>query len=500
MSEGIATLRNAVRPEVVAKHLGQLGLVIAGLTLAPAVAGLIANEIDIALRFVTVAALLALLCVPMARLRIQGQIQANEVARLRIQGQIQANEVLTVSALVYLLAALAGTWPMLGLDLPFADAFFETVSGVTTTGLSTLASVESLPRSILFARAWNQWYGGLGIAVLAVAMLTSYDLSTQRLMEKPPADEHLLTTTLGHARRVTRVYLALTLLGIVGLLMTGLSTCEAVLHVLSAVSTGGFGTHDGNLAGLPSRSAQILINLLALLCAVSLPIYALLFRGQWRRALGDIELKALLVAGGTIVALLLGIAWLTPSESPQPAAIDLALLGISAQTTSGFSTIDPRGLDALSKGLLIAAMSVGGSIGSTAGGIKLLRLIMVMRLLQLLLRRVAMPAHAVIDLTVGGRKVPDGEALRTLMLVLLFPLTAFLSWLPFLAWGYPPLESLFEVVSALGTVGLSCGITGPALPDALKAVLCADMLLGRLEFIAVLILIMPATWIGRRTS
>ncbi|MEJ2455394.1 MAG: potassium transporter TrkG [Candidatus Thiodiazotropha sp.] len=486
MAEGIDTLRHAVRPMVVAKHLGQLGLVIAGLTLAPAVVGLIADEIHMALRFIAVALALALLCTPMAR--------------LHTQGQIQANEVLAISALAYILAALAGTWPLLGLGLPFVDVLFETVSGVTTTGLSTLASVESLPQSVLFARAWNQWYGGLGIAVLAVAMLTSYDLSTRRLVETPPADEHLVTTTLGHARRVTRVYLVLTLLGILGLLLTGLSPGEAVIHVLSAVSTGGFATHDGNLAGLPSRSAQILINLLALLCAISLPIYVLLFRREWRRAFGDIELKALLVASGSIVALLLAIGWLSPQHGAHGSAIDLVLLGISAQTTSGFSTVDPAGLDAISKGLLIIAMSIGGSVGSTAGGIKLLRLIIVLRLLQLLLRRVAMPAHAVIDLTVGGRKVANEEALRTLMLVLLFPATAFVSWLPFLAWGYAPLESLFEVVSALGTVGLSSGISDPALPAALKAVLCADMLLGRLEFIAVLILVMPATWIGRRGS
>ncbi len=486
MSEGIDTLRYAVRPKVVAKHLGQLGLVIAGLTLAPAVVGLIANEIDMALRFIAVALVLALLCTPMSR--------------LRTQGQIQGNEVLAISALAYILAALAASWPLLGLGQPFVDILFESVSGVTTTGLSTLASVESLPQSVLFARAWNQWYGGLGFAVLAVAMLTSYDLSTRRLVETPPADEHLLTTTLGHARRVTWVYLSLTLLGIFGLLLSGLSPSEAVFHVLSAVSTGGFASHDGNLADLPSRTAQVLINLLALFCAVSLPIYVLLFRREWRRAFGDIEFKALIIACGSIVALLLGIAWLAPHGAAQYAAIDLALLGVSAQSTSGFSTVDPAGLDAISKGILIVAMSIGGSIGSTAGGLKLLRLIIVLRLLQLLLRRVAMPAHAVIDLTVGGRRVANEEALRSLMLVLLFPATAFISWLPFLALGYPPLESLFEVVSALGTVGLSSGIAEPALPAVLKAVLCADMLLGRLEFIAVLILVMPATWIGRRRS
>ncbi len=485
MSNGIDTLRHRVRLEVVAKHLGQLGVVIAGLTLAPAVVALLAEESGMALRFAGVSALLLLFCLPMAR--------------LSTPGQIQSNEVLAITALAYILAALAGTWPLMGLGLPFSDLLFETLSGVTTTGLSTLASVETLPRSLLFARAWSQWYGGLGIAVLAVAMLASYDLSTRRLVEAP-ADEHLLTTTLGHARRVTLVYVSLTLLGLFVLLLTGLAPGEALNHVLAAVSTGGFATHNANLAGLPSRSAQILLNLLALLCAVSLPLYVLLRRREWRRVFGDVELRALLMLCGLLVILLPAIGWLNNGGIDSADAVDLALLGLSAQSTSGFSTLDPAGLDAVSKALLILAMSIGGSVGSTAGGIKLLRLVMVLKLLQQLLRRVAMPTHAVVDLLAGGRKIGTEEALRTLMLVLLFPATAFLSWLPFLAWGYAPLESLFEVVSALGTVGLSCGIANPQLPDTLKLVLCADMLLGRLEFIAVLILVMPATWIGRRAS
>ncbi len=485
MSNGIDTLRHRVRPEVVAKHLGQLGVVIAGLTLVPACVGLVAGETGMALRFAGVSGVLLLFCLPMAR--------------RRSQGQIQSNEVLAITALAYLLAALAGTWPLMGLGLPFIDLLFETLSGVTTTGLSTLASVETLPQSVLFARAWSQWYGGLGIAVLAVAMLASYDLSTRRLVEAP-ADEHLLTTTLGHARRVTLVYVSLTLLGTLALLLTGLAPDEAVNHVLAAVSTGGFATHDANLAGLPSRGAQILLNLLALFCAVSLPLYVLLMRREWGRVFGDIEFKSLFILSGLLVLLLLGVDWLDTGVSSHADAVDLALLGLSAQSTSGFSTLDPAGLDGLTKGLLILAMSIGGSVGSTAGGIKLLRLVLMLKLLQQLLRRVAMPAHAVVDLLVGGRKIPTEEALRTLMLVLLFPATAFLSWLPFLAWGYAPLESLFDVISALGTVGLSCGIVGPELPDGLKLVLCADMLLGRLEFIAVLILIMPATWIGRRAS
>jgi trk system potassium uptake protein TrkH len=485
MAEGIAALRQAVRPHVVAKHLGQLGLVLAGLIAVPALVGLIEGEFDVAWRFFAVVAVLAAASAPMVR--------------LHTPGPIQANEALAVSALAYILAALAGVWPLMGLGLPLGDAVFETISGVTTTGLSTLASVESLPHSILFARAWSQWYGGLGIAVLAVAMLASYDLSARRLVDAPP-EELLVTTTLAHARRVTAVYVTLTVLGILALLFTGLPVREAVCHTLAAVSTGGFTTHDGNLAGLASREAQTLINLLALLGAVSLPAYFLAFRGQWRRAIADVELRALLLCTLAIAALLLALAWLNHAQGPGRATLDLVFLGVSAQSTSGFSTISPADLDAASKAVLIAAMTIGGSVGSTAGGIKLLRLVLVLRLLQLLLRRLTAPAHAVLELTVGGRKVASEEAMRTLMLVLLFPVTAFLSWLPFLASGYAPLEALFEVVSALGTVGLSTGIANPHLPGELKAVLCIDMLLGRLEFIAMLVLFIPATWIGRKPS
>jgi trk system potassium uptake protein TrkH len=175
------------------------------------------------------------------------------------------------------------------------------------------------------------------------------------------------------------------------------------------------------------------------------------------------------------------------------------LMGMSAQTTTGFSSMPVTALDNASKLVLIASMAVGGSVGSTAGGIKLLRLLLLLRMLQLVIRRAAMPRHAVVELHFGGRVVENAELVRALLPVTLFVAVMLVSWLPFLALGYEPLNALFEVVSAIGTVGLSSGITAPDLPLLLKGVLSADMLLGRLEFVAVLILLYPATWIGKRS-
>ncbi len=211
--------------------------------------------------------------------------------------------------------------------------------------------------------------------------------------------------------------------------------------------------------------------------------------------LGDAELRALIV----MTALTCGALALLGLGIDGSASLgDRLLLGVSAQSTTGFAAAPPGELDAASKLVLMVAMAIGGSVGSTAGGFKLLRLLVLVGLLGLLLRRAAMPSRAVAELSVHGRPVPSEQALSMLAVVLLFPVAALVSWLPFLAAGLDPLNSLFDVVSALGTVGLSTGITSPDLAPALKAVLGIDMLLGRVEFFAMLVLIYPATWFARR--
>jgi len=174
------------------------------------------------------------------------------------------------------------------------------------------------------------------------------------------------------------------------------------------------------------------------------------------------------------------------------------LIAVSAQTTVGFAPVDPGSLDAGSKLTLIVAMLIGGDAGSTAGGIKILRFLIVVRLLHVLLLRSALPPHAVMPFRVADRTLEPPEVQIAVSIVLLFAITLLVSWLPFLLLGYAPLDSLFDVASALGTVGLSTGVTGPALHPLLKAVLCVDMLMGRLEIVAVLVLFYPRTWFGRR--
>jgi len=174
------------------------------------------------------------------------------------------------------------------------------------------------------------------------------------------------------------------------------------------------------------------------------------------------------------------------------------LLAFSAQTTAGFSSISGTQLDAGSKLVLIFSMLLGGGAGSTAGGFKVLRLLVAASVLRLIILRTCLSKHAVIEPRLAGRRLQDGEIHEALVLIILFVSVVGLSWLPFVTMGYNPLNSLFEVVSATGTVGLSVGITSERLPSLLKGILCIDMLMGRLEIIAWLMILYPGTWFGRR--
>ncbi len=485
--EGLRTLSYAVRPRVVAHYLGQLGLALALVSSVPLAVALATGDLDVAAAMAASTALLG------------GGALA--LRRVRAPAQIQSNEALVVTASVFLVAALVGAGPLaIAADLPIVDALFEAVSGVTTTGLSTLASVEGSRPSFLFARAWMQWYGGLGFAALSIALLMGPGLGAHRLGLETIEREDVAGSFRLFARRMLVVYLALTGAGLLLVLLLGASPFDALIHVLAAVSTGGFSSHDGSLAGLGSWPVGAGVVAVATAGAVSLPLWA----RSWRRGpavlVRDVEARAILLAGLLLTAALGTLLVALGQEQASDAIRHAPLLALSAQTTTGFTPVPIAPLPGAAKLLLIAAMITGGSLGSTAGGLKLIRVIVAFRVLQWLIRRTRLPSHAVAPIRVGEQPIGEHELERVLALFTVFAAVIVLSWLPFLVLGYDPLDSLFEVVSAVGTVGLSTGIAAPDLETGLKAVLCADMLLGRLEIVAFLVLLAPRTWVGRRVD
>ena len=481
MPGAIDSLSYAIRPRVVIKYLGQIFIMLAVLAMVPMLVSVGFGEYFLTYRYLTIITILLLF----------GYIGS----RVEHKGDLQINESLSITALTFIISPFLMSYPLMGSGLSFMDAWFEAVSAVTTTGLSTLGNLDAMPRTFLFARAWMQWFGGLGIVVLSVALLMGHHLAIKRLVGS--GGESMMTTTRHYARRMLVVYCSLTFIGIVVLWVLLKDLFLAVTHCLAAVSTGGFSPLNHSLADIPDWTGRYAVVLLGLLGALPLALYYRMIRENWQAVWRDPEVRVLV--GMIFVSALL---WLTLHNGLDLSWGDslghAALLGISAQTTAGFSSLDISRLGSDSLVVLIIAMICGGGIGSTAGGIKILRLIIVARLIQSILQRSAMSSRAVSGPRIGDKVLENDEIASALLLIILFFVVIIVSWLVFLGFDYPPMAALFEVSSATGTVGLSSGITSAGLDPVLKITLAIDMLFGRLEIIALLILLYPPTWIGKR--
>jgi len=484
MKEGEATLAYPVRLPVVGRYLGQLGAMLAILCVPACLVAFYSGEIRAGSAYGLIAAALLL--------------TAWSGRRWAAAETIQRNEGMVIVGLAFVLTPALMAIPLVAGGLPAGDALFEAISAITTTGLSTLASVEGASSSFLFERAWLQWCGGLGIAVLSVALLMGHHAAARRLTN-PVSDSNLASTARAQARQILRVYVLLTLAGTLVLSFAVDDLFVSFVSMLSTLSTGGFSPFDDSLASMPDSGAWI-VTLFSFLGAVPLLLYHQLISGKPRGFIADPELRTLVLFVLLASAAVSLSLWLQSGLGPAAALRHGVMLGTSAQTTTGFSSTDVAALDPTSKILLMLSMFVGGRSGSTAGGIKLLRLLIVLKLLQYYLRQAAMPPHAVVQPRLYGQVLERKEIEQAMLIAALFAITIGLSWIAFVAFGHAPLDSLFEVTSAVGTVGLSTGITASDLEWPLKAVLCIDMLLGRLEAVALLVILYPATWIGKRAG
>lgn len=482
MTRSDLALFYAVRWRFVSRYLGQFCLIIAALNIVTLAAAVMNSELTIAGSYLGIVIGLGLI----------GLL----LSRAKADDRMQMNEALVLAAAVFLLVPLVAAIPLVVHGISLLDAWFETVSAATTTGLSTRPTVSDIPRTFLFARAWMQWYGGLGIVVLSLALVVRPGMTALRLASMETPDD-LIGGTRAHARRVLLVYLTLTGIGLLGWLLLGGQPMEGILYILAAISTGGFAPSDNSLADLSGLRLAWVVTLVAFAGAAPLALYHKAIKKNWRKLLENYELRLLLFCG-LFMSCLLGIFLWAQGMTWTETLIHAPLMALSAQTTSGFSSLDPASLGAGSKLVLIMAMAGGGCVGSTAGGFKLLRLLILLGLMYRCLLAMSMPSNAILGQRLGKKQIEPEETQDALMIILMFIAVVFISWLPFLAYGYAPLDALFEVVSATGTVGLSSGITHSGLPAFLKLVLCADMLLGRLEFVAWMVFFYHRTWFGRK--
>jgi trk system potassium uptake protein TrkH len=454
--------------------------------------------------------------------------------------QLGRRDAMLLVALSWLVGAAFAALPFFlwahlpGTDAPgghpfrsFVDCYFEAMSGLTTTGATILSGspgtgwdIEALPRSLLLWRAFTQWLGGLGIVVLFVAVLPTLGVGGKRLfqVEAPgPKPEGLQPQIRQTARVLLYIYLGLTAAEILALWLARMPFFDAVCHTFTTLATGGFSTRNASTGAYDSRAVDVIVIVFMVLAGVNFAVYFALLRRRFGHVLRDPELRtyvALLAVGSVLVVIsLLGtkITTTTGATIPDAGAGSSIRHGVfttvSIATTTGYAGSDFNTWPFLAKSVLIVLMFIGGSAGSTAGGIKVIRVWVAIKVMLAEIERVFRPT-VIRPVRVGKSIVDDELKLATLSYVLgIILLFALGSGAVMLLEQLNPDTACDYTTAASASVASLCTI-GPGLAKVgaienygwmtpySKLVLSLLMALGRLEVFAIVVLLTPRFWRG----
>lgn len=422
---------------------------------------------------------------------------------------IFAKEGFVTVGLSWIIMSLIGALPFVidGCIPSFVDAFFETVSGFTTTGASILTEIESLGRGMLFWRSFTHFVGGMGVLVFVLAILPQADTRSVKLMhvmraEVPGPKVGKLVSKIGRTARIMYgIYIGLTVIEMILLLAGGMPVYGSIVNSFATAGTGGFAIKNASIAAYDSAYIDYVIGIFMFLFGVNFNLYYLILIGHVGEALRSEELRWYLIITGVSTALIAADIYEifgTVGESVRYAFFQVT----SVMSTTGFATSDYNAWPALSKVILTLLMFCGACVGSTTGGIKVGRIIL---LVKSGLREVKYMLHprAVVAVRSEGKPV-ERDVLRgansyMIVYIMLFTVSLFLVEMV----EECDLVTGFTAVSAcLNNVGPGLGEVGPAgnfsaLTPFTKILLSVDMLAGRLEIFPLLMLFAPSTWRGR---
>ena len=422
---------------------------------------------------------------------------------------IFAKEGFVTVGLSWIIMSLIGALPFVidGCIPSFVDAFFETVSGFTTTGASILTEIESLGRGMLFWRSFTHFVGGMGVLVFVLAILPQADTRSVKLMhvmraEVPGPKVGKLVSKIGRTARIMYgIYIGLTVIEMILLLAGGMPVYGSIVNSFATAGTGGFAIKNASIAAYDSAYIDYVIGIFMFLFGVNFNLYYLILIGHVGEALRSEELRWYLIITGASTALIAADIYEifgTVGESVRYAFFQVT----SVMSTTGFATSDYNAWPALSKVILALLMFCGACVGSTTGGIKVGRIIL---LVKSGLREVKYMLHprAVVAVRSEGKPV-ERDVLRgansyMIVYIMLFTVSLFLVEMV----EECDLVTGFTAVSAcLNNVGPGLGEVGPAgnfsaLTPFTKILLSVDMLAGRLEIFPLLMLFAPSTWRGR---
>lgn len=408
-------------------------------------------------------------------------------------------------AFTYLVLPLAATalYLLAGVFDGFVDAFFESVSGMTTTGSTVLADIEAQGKGVLLWRQFTQWYGGGGIVLLAVALLPRLGVGGLELSGAEiagPSSDRIAPRVRTVARNLWGVYVGLTALVAIGLVVVGVGPFDAVAHAFATIPTAGFSTYNSSIGHFDSAAVEVVFMLGMLAGATTFTLHFRAARGDFGAYRRSPELRLMLgvfaIGVAVVTALNVGDGTAVPR-----ALRDSAFNVTTTLTTTGFGTADFATWVPAAQLVLLLFMLTGGTTGSTSGGLKMLRVRVLGSYIVRELRRARHP-RGVFVVRYGGRAVSEEIVSHIFGFVILYVGAIGVATMTVTALGSDLVTALGSVTQAIGLVGPGLGEAGPAsnflvFSDPAKLVIAGMMLLGRMEiFVLILALVAPARWLS----
>lgn len=469
-------------------YLSKMTLAGSALFLLPAIVSLLYGEFDTALSFVTVGGGLAVVSLPMALIKPKSK-------------DMYTKEGLVIVALLWIVFSAAGAMPFfVSGEIPhFVDALFESVSGFTTTGSTILTDIEALSHGMMFWRSFTHWIGGMGILVLALAVFPSSKDTMYLMRAECPGPQvgKLVPKGKNTAVYMYSIYGALTVLTVILLCAGGMSLFDSVCHAMGTAGTGGFGIKNAGIAFYDSAYIDGVITVMMILFGVNFNIFYFMLIRRFRDVAKNLELRVYLIIIA-VSTVLIG-ANIYPIYKSVGGSFRYAVFQVaSVITTTGFATADFNLWPAFSQMVLIMLMFIGACAGSTGGGFKVQRLIIIAKNMGKFFKKLLHPKS--VNLVTSEDKAMDADTVHGVHCYLGIYLFLMLASMLLVSVDNQDFATSFtSVVSCFNNIGPGINRVGPMenfsfFSDFTKCILTLNMLLGRLECLPIMILFIPSVW------
>jgi trk system potassium uptake protein TrkH len=426
------------------------------------------------------------------------------LANLEKEFKLNLRQTFLFSTLAWLMVAIFGSLPFLlaANEFTISEAFFESMSGITTTGATIISDLDNSPKSILLWRAIMQWLGGIGIVVMAITILPLLKVGGMQLfkMEGPDSTEKILPRTIEVAAIIISTYVALTFICGLFYWLFGMTIFDSICHAMTTIATGGFSTHNDSIGFFKNSNIEIIASIFIILGSIPFISYLKFTQGNRKIFFNDVQIKGLIYLLAISIAVMFMYLLFINFESTLVDKIRISSFNvISILSGTGYVTDDFGLWGKFSLVFFLFLMFIGGCAGSTACGIKIFRLQMLLIFLKDQIKKLIYP-NSVIITKYNNQKISDDFMKSVIIFIFTFLFIFLIIAMLLSISGLDFITSISGAASSISNVGPGLGdMIGPngnykTLPDLSKWILAAGMLLGRLELFAVLVLFFPSFW------